>query len=90
MDGTSTIDLAVGALADLLQADVVGNGACGQGPSMEGVVRVAQRVGGGWKGSSSSVRRRIRGSGAGWSRRHGFGFCFFCVGCWVADVKRHT
>ena len=70
MDGTSTIDLAVGALADLLQADVVGNGACGQGPSMEGVVRVAQRVGGGWKDSSSSMRRR--GGSGGWSRRHGF------------------
>lgn len=45
IDGTSAIDLAVGALADLIEADVVGDGAGGERPSVEGVVGiVAQGV----------------------------------------------
>lgn len=47
VDGPGAVDLAVGALADLLEADVVGDGAGGEGPAVEGVVRGGEGVRGG-------------------------------------------
>ena len=38
VDGASAIDLAVGALSYLFETDVVGDGACGERPAMQGVV----------------------------------------------------
>ena len=44
VDGPGAVDLAIGALADLLEADVVGDGAGGEGPAVEGVVRGGEGV----------------------------------------------
>lgn len=44
VDGTGAVDLAVGAFAYLFEADVVGDGARGEGPAVEGVVGGAERV----------------------------------------------
>ena len=44
VDATGAVDLAVGAFADLFQADVVGDAARGQRPAVRHVVGAGQRV----------------------------------------------
>ena len=60
------VDLAVGAFADLFEADVVGDGAGGEGPAVGGVVGGGEGVGrGGERHGLCVVWLGVVGEGTG-------------------------